>query len=93
MVNSICAILNELHTIANNPDLGGRSYKGLMNFVNDRPGHDRRYAINCDKIKKERGWRRRQDFKIALKLTVNWHLENMECIERKYLFRGSGFNE
>ncbi len=56
-------------------------YKQLITFVKDRAGHDRRYAINCDKIKEELGWKQSVDFSQGLKLTVDWYLNNPEWIE------------
>lgn len=50
--------------------------KKLISYVKDRPGHDRRYAINCDKIKKELGWRQEVDFDAGLGRTISWYLEN-----------------
>lgn len=63
----------------------GKSESDLLNllrFVKDRPGHDRRYAINCDKIKNELGWRRNVDFPFGLELTVDWYLANREWVEQ-----------
>ncbi len=57
-------------------------YKKLITFVKDRPGHDRRYAINCDKIKNELGWKQSFDFDKGLDITLNWYLENREWIDR-----------
>ena len=56
-------------------------YKKLITFVKDRPGHDRRYAINCDKIKEELGWKRRYSFEEGLEQTVRWYLDNTEWAE------------
>jgi dTDP-glucose 4,6-dehydratase len=53
-------------------------YKKLITFVKDRPGHDRRYALNCDKIKKEFGWSQRVSFEHGLDLTIRWYLANQE---------------
>ena len=52
----------------------------LITFVKDRPGHDRRYAINCDKLKKELGWKQSVNFEQGLDLTVRWYLDNEEWI-------------
>ena len=52
-----------------------------MTFVGDRPGHDRRYAINCDKIKKELGWKQKYDFDSGLRKTVSWYLENAAWVD------------
>ncbi len=51
-------------------------YKKLITFVKDRPGHDRRYAINCDRIKNELGWNREVDLDAGLDLTIRWYLDN-----------------
>jgi dTDP-glucose 4,6-dehydratase len=56
-------------------------YQKLITYVKDRPGHDRRYAINCDKIKKELGWKQSVDFDKGLDLTVKWYLENTKWID------------
>ena len=55
-------------------------YKRLITFVKDRPGHDRRYAINCDKIKKDLGWHQSLDFRDGLKKTVKWYLGNRDWV-------------
>jgi len=57
-------------------------YKKLITYVKDRPGHDRRYAINCDKIKNELGWRQSYDFDRGLDKTIRWYLDNQEWINR-----------
>lgn len=57
-------------------------YKKLINYVKDRPGHDRRYAINCDRLKNELGWRQSVDFDGGLERTIKWYLENEKWIER-----------
>jgi dTDP-glucose 4,6-dehydratase len=83
-VNTICDVLEELSPSRGNPALrtssGFRSYKDLITFVADRPGHDRRYAINCDKIKKELGWKQRHDFHSGLRDTVSWYLKNSSWV-------------
>lgn len=56
-------------------------YKQLITFVKDRPGHDRRYAINCDKIKRELGWKQSVDFDKGLDLTIDWYLNHPEWIK------------
>jgi dTDP-glucose 4,6-dehydratase len=53
-----------------------KSYKDLITFVSDRPGHDKRYAIDATKIKKELGWQPQEDFESGLNKTVRWYLEN-----------------
>ncbi|MBA7612722.1 dTDP-glucose 4,6-dehydratase [subsurface metagenome] len=57
-------------------------YKRLITFVKDRPGHDRRYAINCDKIKKELGWGRQFDFEEGLDSTIKWYINNQVWVDR-----------
>lgn len=62
----------------------------MIEFVKDRPGHDRRYAINSDKIKSELGWSPKKDFKLSLQQTINWYVENRnwwnEIISGEYQF-------
>lgn len=55
-------------------------YTKLITFVKDRPGHDRRYAINCDKIKNSLGWRQSVDFDQGLSKTIKWYLDNEEWV-------------
>lgn len=57
-------------------------YKKLITFVEDRPGHDRRYAINCDKIKKNLEWNRQYDFEEGLDLTLKWYINNQGWVDR-----------
>ena len=70
VVNAICALLDELK-----PRRAGR-YADLISFVKDRPGHDRRYAMDAAKIARELGWRPRETFESGLAKTVRWYLEN-----------------
>ena len=60
---------------------GKKKYENLITYVKDRPGHDKRYAINCDKIKKELSWAQSVDFEQGLKMTIEWYLKNTEWIE------------
>ncbi|AUT02477.1 dTDP-glucose 4,6-dehydratase [Nostoc sp. CENA543] len=76
VVEKICAILDELIPIAN------FSYSSLINFVKDRPGHDRRYAIDCQKISHELGWYPQEDFDSGLLKTVQWYLNNPSWLEQ-----------
>lgn len=56
-------------------------YKKLISFVKNRPGHDRRYAINCNKIKTELGWSQSVTFDEGLNITIKWYLENKKWVE------------
>ena len=71
VVHAICALLDELR-----PDSGGRPHAELIEFIEDRPGHDLRYAIDAAKIDCDLGWRPRENFASALRKTVQWYLEN-----------------
>jgi dTDP-glucose 4,6-dehydratase len=57
-------------------------FKRLITFVKDRPGHDRRYAINCDKIKDELGWKGRFDFEEGLDTTIKWYVNHQDWVNR-----------
>jgi len=57
-------------------------YKRLITFVKDRPGHDRRYAINCDKIKRELSWRQKFNFEEGLDMTIKWYMDNKGWVDR-----------
>ncbi len=57
-------------------------YLSLIRFVKDRPGHDRRYAINCSKIKQELGWKQSVDFVLGLEQTVDWYLNNINWVNK-----------
>ena len=71
IVKTICALLDELR-----PRADGRSYSEQVTYVKDRPGHDRRYAIDARKIERELGWRPAETFESGIRKTVNWYLEN-----------------
>ena len=58
------------------------SYDNLITFVTDRPGHDRRYAVNCTKIKNELGWRQRHSFSEGLDATIQWYMANTEWVDQ-----------
>ena len=68
VVATICRILGELKP--------GRDYAGLVTFVRDRPGHDRRYAIDASKLRRELGWRPLESFETGMRKTVRWYLDN-----------------
>jgi dTDP-glucose 4,6-dehydratase len=76
VVNTICDLVDE---ISPNANLGSR--RNLLTFVTDRPGHDRRYAIDAAKIERELGWRPAEGFESGLRKTVLWYLDNPEWIE------------
>ena len=59
----------------------GDYYKKLITFVKDRPGHDRRYAIDCGKIKSELGWRQEVGFERGIEITVRWYIENRKWVQ------------
>ncbi len=71
VVESICDILD-----VKRPRSGGGSYRDLIAFVADRPGHDRRYAIDASKIERELGWKAKESFESGLGRTIDWYIEN-----------------
>lgn len=73
VVRIICELLEEL--MPNKPN-GVRKYTDLITYVPDRPGHDRRYAINADKIYRELGWKPQETFASGMRKTVQWYLDN-----------------
>jgi dTDP-glucose 4,6-dehydratase len=77
VVEMICDVLDELL-----PDAEGRSRRRLITFVQDRPGHDRRYAIDFSKLNRELLWSPRESFQSGLARTVGWYLENRKWVER-----------
>src|SRR5581483_1950344 len=70
VVHAVCDALDELRPLA------GRSRRALISFVPDRPGHDRRYAIDCGKVSGELGWAPQHSFERGLRATVTWYLAN-----------------
>jgi dTDP-glucose 4,6-dehydratase len=74
VVHTLCAILDELR-----PKAG--SYADQITFVKDRPGHDRRYAMDARKIERELGWRPRETFQSGIRKTVQWYLDNQPWVE------------
>ena len=76
VVKTICQILDELK-----PRADGESYAQQITFVKDRPGHDRRYAIDARKIEQELGWRPAETFDTGIKKTVQWYLDNPIWVE------------
>jgi dTDP-glucose 4,6-dehydratase len=76
IVHTVCALLDEL-----SPKAGG-SYKEQITFVKDRPGHDRRYAIDARKIERELGWKPAETFETGIRKTVQWYLANGDWVQR-----------
>jgi dTDP-glucose 4,6-dehydratase len=75
IVRTVCALLDELK-----PRQDGASYAGQISYVKDRPGHDRRYAIDAGKIERELGWRPLETFDSGIRKTVQWYLANPEWV-------------
>ena len=76
VVKTICSILDGLK-----PRADGKSYAEQITFVKDRPGHDRRYAIDASKLKRDLGWGPSETFDTGIKKTVQWYLDNPVWIE------------
>jgi len=84
IVEQLCAILDDLLPPAENPSMRERGlghYAELKSFVEDRPGHDRRYAIDASKVRSELGWEPRHDLGDGLRRTVRWYLEHRQWCE------------
>jgi dTDP-glucose 4,6-dehydratase len=71
IVKKICNILDNIK-----PQLDGKSYSNLISFINDRPGHDYRYAIDSTKIEEKLGWAPKETFETGLNKTIKWYLKN-----------------
>ena len=76
VVRTLCAILDEL-----SPRVDGKSYAEQITYVTDRPGHDRRYAIDASKINQELGWKPAETFETGIRKTVQWYLDNQEWVQ------------
>jgi len=76
IVKTVCALLDELRPSADGP------YARLITYVKDRPGHDRRYAIDARKIERELGWRPAETFETGIRKTVQWYLDHPEWVAR-----------
>ncbi|MDQ2733499.1 MAG: dTDP-glucose 4,6-dehydratase [Pseudomonadota bacterium] len=76
IVHTVCSLLDELKAHADGP------YARLVTHVQDRPGHDRRYAIDARKIERDLGWRPAETFETGMRKTVCWYLENAAWVER-----------
>ena len=75
VVHTICALLNELK-----PQADGKDYAEQITYVQDRPGHDRRYAIDARKLEKELGWKPSETFETGIRKTVEWYLSNSDWV-------------
>ncbi len=76
VVNTICSVLDELQ-----PQDSAIPRNKLITYVTDRPGHDRRYAMNISKIESELGWRPKETFETGIRKTIQWYLENPAWIQ------------
>jgi len=76
IVNRVCALLDELR-----PRADGKPYADQITYVTDRPGHDRRYAIDARKLERELGWKPAETFETGIRKTVQWYLSNQEWVE------------
>lgn len=74
IVETICQLVDEMAPAA------GKSRKDLITYVKDRPGHDRRYAIDARKIERELGWKPKETFETGIRKTVRWYLENEQWV-------------
>jgi dTDP-glucose 4,6-dehydratase len=75
IVHSVCSLLNEMR-----PRTDGKSYSDQITYVKDRPGHDRRYAIDASKIERELGWKPAETFETGIRKTVQWYLNHPEWV-------------
>lgn len=85
IVHAVCALLDELR-----PQAGGKPYREQISFVKDRPGHDRRYAIDAGKLARELGWKPAETFESGLRKTVQWYLDNPGWVAR---IQGGGYRD
>lgn len=75
IVHTVCALLDELH-----PRADGKPYNEQIAYVTDRPGHDRRYAIDARKLERELGWKPAETFETGIRKTVAWYLDNQAWV-------------
>jgi dTDP-glucose 4,6-dehydratase len=75
VVSTLCEVLDALR-----PRADGQSYKTQITFVTDRPGHDRRYAIDAGKLERQLGWKPAETFDTGIRKTVRWYLDNQEWV-------------
>ncbi len=76
VVRTLCAVLDELQ-----PRVDGQSYAEQITFVKDRPGHDKRYAIDARKIERELGWKPQETFESGIAKTVRWYLDHQDWVQ------------
>jgi dTDP-glucose 4,6-dehydratase len=76
IVNRVCALLDELR-----PRADGKPYADQITYVTDRPGHDRRYAIDARKLERELGWKPAETFETGIRKTVAWYLDNQPWVQ------------
>ena len=74
-MQTVCDLVDEI------APRGNGSRRDLITFVKDRPGHDRRYAIDARKIERELGWKRKATFDVGIRKTVDWYLENAQWVQ------------
>jgi dTDP-glucose 4,6-dehydratase len=79
VVNTLCSILDE--RVPEHPP-GIEQYADLITYVDDRPGHDQRYAIDASKIMQELDWQPDETFETGIRKTVDWYLENQQWCQR-----------
>lgn len=75
IVHTVCALLDEFR-----PRADGKSYREQITYVTDRPGHDRRYAIDASKLERELGWKPAETFETGIRKTVQWYLDNQDWV-------------
>ncbi len=75
IVHTVCSLLDELR-----PRADGQAYKAQITYVTDRPGHDRRYAIDARKIEQQLGWKPAETFETGIRKTVQWYLDNPDWV-------------
>ena len=84
IVDLICDTLEEVFPASSNSAMeasGARTYRELKRFVSDRPGHDRRYAIDATKLRRELGWKPQRSFPEGIRGTVAWYLEHRDSLQ------------